>query len=523
MYRPVGCGPRGSLFAHGVPSLRTDRSQKDIPMIRIAGLIILTLTLAAERGLAQDRSHPGPSLILINIDDLGYGDIGPFGSVANKTPQLDRMATEGRRLTSHYAAPVCSPSRAAMMTGCYPKRALPVPHVLFPSSAVGLNPEEITVAEILRDAGYATACIGKWHLGDQPEFLPTEQGFDSYFGLPYSNDMGTAAEGSKSNPDRPLPKAKPTPPDGKPVPEDGLRGNAQPPLPLLRNRTVIERVTADGQTTITERYTAEAIRFIEANRERKFFLYLPHTAVHFPLYPGMEFREKSGNGLYSDWVTEVDWSVGRVLDTIRALDLSGNTLVVFTSDNGGAPRFGASNAPLRGTKGQTWEGGIRVPTIVWWPGHVPAGSSTDAITSHMDWLPTFSELAGTAAPGDRVIDGVNILSVLLGTDASPPRTEFCFFRGFALEAVRQNQWKLHLEKGELFDLQTDISESTNVASRHPEVVAALQSLADAMNEDLGRSDFGPGVRPLGRVENPQPLISPDGDIRNGFAPVPSGR
>ncbi|MCA9058321.1 MAG: sulfatase-like hydrolase/transferase, partial [Planctomycetaceae bacterium] len=271
-----------------------------------------------------------PNVILINIDDLGYGDIGPFGSTANATPHLDRMAREGRRLTSHYAAPVCSPSRASLMTGCYPKRALPIQHVLFPSSAVGLNPEEITVAEILKEAGYATGCIGKWHLGDQPDFLPTRQGFDYYFGIPYSNDMGNGLDGSKSNPGQPSPKRAniELPAD---IPEDGIRGAAQPPLPLLENETVIEHLNADGQTGITVRYARKARSFIQQHRSEPFFLYLPHTAVHFPLYPGLEFRGKSGHGLFSDWVTEVDWAVGQVLDAVRDNGLSDNTLVIFTS------------------------------------------------------------------------------------------------------------------------------------------------------------------------------------------------
>lgn len=217
-----------------------------------------------------------PNFVIINIDDLGYSDIGPFGSKTNATPHLDRMAAEGRKLTSFYAAPVCSPSRASLMTGCYPKRAMPTPHVLFPGAEVGLNPDEITIAEVLKDVGYATACVGKWHLGDQPGMLPTDQGFDYYYGIPYSNDMGTVEDGAKSNPgEQPRavnPKAKAAPPRD----EAGIRGNAQPPLPLLENNTVIERVKQDGQTSITQRYTEKAVDWIKQHKDETFFLYLPH-------------------------------------------------------------------------------------------------------------------------------------------------------------------------------------------------------------------------------------------------------
>ena len=310
-----------------------------------------------------------PNFIFINIDDLGYADIGPFGSTLNRTPHLDRMAREGRKLTCFYAAPVCSPSRASLMTGCYPKRALPIPHVLFPGNDVGLAPAEVTLAEVLKQQGYATAIIGKWHLGDQPEFLPTRQGFDYYYGLPYSNDMGPAKDGVKSNLGDPLPQTK---------------GQGQPPLPLLRNETVLQRVLAEDQTTLVTRYTEEALKFLRQPRDRPFFLYLPHTAVHFPLYPGKAFQGKSKNGLYGDWVEEVDWSVGQVLDTVRELGLAEKTLVIFTSDNGGTKR--GLNTPWRGHKGTTWEGGMRVPTIAWWPGRIPAGTSTDAVAGMMDIL-----------------------------------------------------------------------------------------------------------------------------------------
>ncbi len=471
---------------------------------------------AAFTGVASEpvAAHR-PNFIIINIDDLGYADIGPFGSTLNRTPQLDQMAREGMRLTSHYAAPVCSPSRAALMTGCYPKRVLPIRGVLFPAAAVGLNPQERTLAELLKDAGYATGCIGKWHLGDQPPFLPTRQGFDYYLGIPYSNDMGLAAEGAKSSLGDPIPAPKATLGNAGDD-ELGLLGSRQPPLPLLENEKVVARVRQKEQAGIVERYTAAAVKFIRANREKPFFLYLPHTAVHFPLYPGAAFQGKSNNGLYGDWVEEVDWSVGQVLDTVRELGLADRTLVLFTSDNGGTGR--AVNAPLRGHKGSTWEGGMRVPAIAWWPGKVPAGVRADAITGMMDVLPTFVRLGGGQLPPDRKLDGQDIWPLLSGARQHTARDVFYYFRGLKLEAVRSGPWKLHLAQGELYNLDTDVGESGNVAKDNPDLVKKLQSLADRMKGDLGLDGIGPGCRPLGRVDKAQPLIHQDGNIRPGFAP-----
>ena len=492
---------------------------------------LLALLLLASAALLNAAEKP--NFIVINIDDLGYADIGAFGSTLNRTPNLDRMAAEGMKLKCHYAAPVCSPSRSSLMTGCYPKRVLPIPGVLFPGAAVGLHPQEQTVAEILKSAGYATQCVGKWHLGDQPEFLPTAQGFDHYFGIPYSNDMGTAAEGSKSDLGAPLPVRKPG--EGGKAADTGLTGNNQPPLPLVRDGTVIERVGADGQQSITQRYTEEAVKFIRASKDKSFFLYLPHTAVHFPLYPGKAFHTKSKNGLYGDWVEEVDWSVGQVLDTVRELKLDKSTLVIFTSDNGGTPR--SVNTPLRGNKGSTWEGGMRVPTIAWWPGKIAAGSATNEITSMMDVLPTFAALAGAQLP-ERKIDGGNLWPLLSSKgDARGPHDVFYFFKGLKLEAVRSGPWKLQIagagdavKKGgkkqqpetdtnpRLYNLNDDIGESKSVAAAHADEVRRLQALAGKMKDDLGLDGIGPGCRELGRVANPEPLIHTDGTIRKGFKP-----
>ncbi|MBL9081503.1 MAG: sulfatase [Planctomycetales bacterium] len=463
---------------------------------------------------AAQAADQKPNFIVINIDDLGYADIGPFGATKQKTPNLDRMAAEGRKLMSHYAAPVCSPSRAALMTGCYPKRVLPIPGVLFPAGAVGLNPEEKTVAEYLKDLGYATACFGKWHLGDQPEFMPTSQGFDTYYGIPFSNDMGPGSEGSKSNFGEKLPKPKAATPDESEG-EVGLRGNAQPPLPLVENLKTVERVGPAEQATVTRRYTERAVKFIDDHKAKPFFIYLPHNAVHFPIYPDAPFRGRSQGGLRGDWIEEVDWSVGQVLDAVRKAGISERTLVIFTSDNGGPTNQQANNAPYRGGKGSTLEGGIRVCTIAWWPGKIAAGTATMEMTSMMDVLPTLVSLAGGKVSADRKLDGLDVSQVLTGpADARSPRQEFCYFRGPKLEAVRKGPWKLHLADGALYNVVDDPGEATNVVSAHPSEVEQLQAVAVAMAADLGdKNDSGPGVRKLGRVDNPQPWISHDGKFR----------
>jgi arylsulfatase A len=321
------------------------------------------------------------------------------------------------------------------------------------------------------------------------------------------------------------------------VPETGLGGNTQPPLPLVRDGKVIDRLKQDGLQGIVKRYTEDAMRFIREQKEHRFFLYLPHTAVHFPLYPGKEFHGKSTNGVFGDWVEEVDWSVGQVLDLVRELKLDANTLVLFTSDNGGTPR--SVNAPLRGFKASTWEGGMRVPTIAWWPGKVPANTSTDEITSMMDILPTFASMSGGKLP-DRKIDGGNIWPILSGQPGakSPHSDLFYFYRGLKLEAVRSGPWKLQIaspdgggagkgKKGKaapaeafprLFNLETDIGETKNVAADHADIVARLQALVEKAKDDLGIDGKGPGVRELGRVDHPEPFIRHDGSIRADAQP-----
>ena len=453
---------------------------------------ILALLLSLTVNLHAAISRP-PNIVLILIDDMGYGDIGPFGSTKNRTPNLDRMAREGIKLMSFYAAPVCSASRAQIMTGSYAPR-VSIPGVLPPASPIGLNPAEVTLPKLLQAQGYATICIGKWHLGDQPDFFPTRYGFDHYFGLPYSNDML------------------------RPAADTGQRL-----IPLMRDDAVIELLSADDEDHLTRRYTEEAVKFIHANRDHPFFLYLPHTAVHVPIHPGPEFRGKSANGRYGDWVEEMDWSTGRVLDTLRELRLESNTLVVFTSDNGPWLKHkedAGSAGPLRGGKGSTWEGGMRESTLAWWPGKIPAGRVSDAVTGTIDLLPTFVKLAGGTITTDRPIDGADISNLLFGQSGISAREAQFYFLQYKLQAVRSGPWKLALgpqifsmgmpEGGvskpglRLYNLDRDIGETTDVAAQNPSIVAKLKALADSMAATLcDGSDKGPGVRPPGRVEHPR--------------------
>jgi arylsulfatase A len=440
---------------------------------------------------------PKPNFIVILIDDMGYGDIGPFGSKLNRTPHLDRMAKEGMKLTSFYAAPVCTPSRAQMMTGCYAKR-VSLPNVLGPVCPIGLSAKEHTVAELLKREGYATMAVGKWHLGDQPDFLPVRHGFDHYFGLPYSNDMGGTA--TKAH------------------------GRDSPLLPLLSDDRVIE--SPAHQDTLTSRYTEAAVKFIETNQNRPFFLYFPHTAVHVPLHPGAGFKGKSANGAFGDWVEEVDWSVGRVLDTLGKLKNTERTFVLFTSDNGPwliKGRDGGTAGPLRGGKGTTWEGGVREPTIAWWPGQIAAGTVCDAMMSEIDVLPTVVGLAGGSVPTDRKIDGLDVWPLLAGKTRVSPHEALFYFNGNRLEAVRSGPWKLAIMPqgtgmppgaaqpvthagSRLYNLDTDIGERNDVAVEHPDVVKRLEKLIEPVAADLGATGTGPGVRPPDRVERAWPLL-----------------
>lgn len=434
-----------------------------------------------------------PNIIIHFIDDLGYGDIGPFGAVKQKTPHLDRMAREGMKLTSFYAAPVCSVSRAQMMTGCYGAR-VSVPGVYPPGAKNGLHPQEHTIADRLKPLGYATQCIGKWHLGDQPDFLPTKQGFDHYLGIPYSNDMLKTAS------------------------VDGRRV-----VPLVRDNTVERLLDETDQDRIEEIYTDEAVKFIRGSKDRPFFLYFPHTAVHTPIHPGKAFQGSSQNGRFGDWVQEVDASIGRVFDTLRELQLDQNTLVIFTSDNGPwliKGTDGGSSGPLRGGKGSTWEGGVRVPTLAWWPGKIAPGSVCDAVAGTIDVLPTCVKIAGVEVPAQPVIDGRDLSPLLFGQSKDSQREAHYYFSSYNLQAVRQGPWKLALETQKetmgkdaasdakvnprLYNLDQEIGERTNLASQHPDIVAKLTALADAMTAEIGGNE-PKARRPAGEVENPVTL------------------
>ena len=430
--------------------------------------------------LGNRLSQRPPNFVVIFVDDLGYGDVGCFGSPSIKTPRLDTMADEGVKFTDFYsAAPVCTPSRAALMTGCYPWR-VSLPSVLHPTAKIGLNPDEITIAEILRDRGYATTCIGKWHLGDHPDFMPTSQGFDSYFGIPYSNDM--VAGGNK--------------------------------VPLMRNEDVIERPVF--QDNLTERYTQEAINFITKNADRPFFVYLPHTFPHVPLHVTDRFKGKSERGLYGDVVECLDWSTGRILDTLADLGLDDNTLVIFTSDNGpwlSMRENGGSAGPLRDGKGTTWEGGMREPCIMRWPGRIPAGIVCSEPATTMDLLPTFAKLAGADVPTDRIIDGKDILPLVTGQPgATTPYDAFYYYWKDELHAVRSGRWKLVLDHKKprteidvppaLYDLVEDIGEQTDLSAKYPKLVSKLEELAERARADLGDAVTGrlpTNQRPAGKI------------------------
>lgn len=458
----------------------------------IRALILLAACLPAA-WCAADRP---PNIVLIFTDDQGYGDLSCFGGKHVNTPRIDQMAAVGTRLTSFYvAAPLCTPSRAGLMTGCYPRR-IDMAYgsdfaVLLAADKKGLNPDEVTIAELLKSAGYKTGMFGKWHLGDQPEFLPTRQGFDEYFGIPYSHDI---------HPKHPR-----------------QHHFKFPPLPLLDGEEVIE-MDPDADY-LTQRLTERAVNFININKDNPFFLYVPHPIPHAPLHVSPDFMPNAPTGtnvrpnnkkkMYRAAISEIDWSVGQILDALKKNRIDENTIVIFTSDNG--PSTGKAT-PLRGGKGSTFEGGMREPTVVRWPGTIPAGQVNDEIMTAMDLLPTFAKLAGADLPADRVIDGKDIWPVITG-QAKTPHEAFFYFRDNNLRAVRSGKWKLHLTTAKvtakgigknpgaaLFDLDADIGEKKNVLTAHPEVAKRLRSYVEKFEKELAKNS-----RPAAFVDAPKPL------------------
>lgn len=478
-------------------------------------LATVTTSMVAADNPAPNVSTPNvppPNVVVIFIDDLGYEDIGPFGAEGIETPNLDAMAKKGRKFTDFVvSSAVCSASRAALMTGCYHRR-VGISGALGPQSRIGIHPREITLAELCKQQNYATAIFGKWHLGHHHEFLPLQHGFDEYFGLPYSNDMWPFHPAVLS-----LPMEK--------------RLLRWPNLPLIQgNDVVCPAVTPEIQTQLTTRYTEHAVDFINRHKDKPFFLYVPHSMVHVPLFVSDKFKGKSSRGILGDVVMEVDWSVGQINAALKENGLDTNTLVIFTADNGPWLSYGdhAGTTKLREGKGTMFEGGYREPTLMQWPGRIPAGTTCDRLASTIDILPTVAALIGAELPTHR-IDGKDIRPLMFGEPGakSPHEAFYCYYGGGELQAVRNDRWKLHFPHSyrtlagkaggtngipaqykttkigrALYDLQNDVSETTNVIDAHPDVVALLEKHAAIARADLGdklTAQPGPGIRPAGKL------------------------
>ncbi|MCP4848577.1 MAG: sulfatase [Verrucomicrobiaceae bacterium] len=472
-----------------------------IRFLLLASLILPLVLSPPHSQAAKDK----PNFIIIFTDDQGYGDLGCFGSTKIKTPNIDRMAKEGRRFTNFMvASPVCTPSRAALLTGCYPKRVGMHQHVLFPSSTKGLNSTEHTIADHLKGQGYSTAAFGKWHLGHHPETLPQQNGFDTYFGIPYSNDM--------NHPDN---KGKPK---GGWAGMDALWKDPESTLtkwktPLMENEKIVE-LPAD-QRTVTRRYTQKAIDFITANKEKPFFVYLPHSMPHIPLYVPDDVRDPNHLNAYTNTIEHIDSEVGRLMDKVRELDLSKNTYVIYTTDNGPWLPFrhhGGSAGPLRDGKGSTFEGGQRVPCVMWAPGRIPAGSECHELMGTIDLLPTIATLTGTPLPAKRKIDGLDASTLLTG-EAKSPRKEFLYYTSRGdIQGLRQNQWKLLVKRKRkprnagknwkasapeilLFDLIADMGEKNNLAKENPTLVKKLTNRMDELDGEITKNARTPWHKP----------------------------
>jgi arylsulfatase A len=441
---------------------------------RTLGLVLGTLVLLGSCSYDDTREHNSPpvpdlsarpNVIVFVTDDQGYQDLGVYGSPLIRTPRIDQMAREGVLFTDFYAgASVCTPSRAALMTGCYPSRvgfSDPL-EVLSPHDFWGLDPEETTLAELLKTRGYATALVGKWHLGHRRELLPTRQGFDHFLGIPYSNDML--------------------------------------PVPLYRDEEKIAALgTGEEQKELTRLYTDEGIRFIQDNRDKPFFLYIAYAMPHIPLHASDDFEGSSARGLYGDVIEEIDFHVGRVLDTLKVLDLDHDTLVIFTSDNGPWLSYGdlaGSADPFRGGKATNWEGGFRVPCVMWWPGSIPAGQVNGEVVALFDFYPTLAALAGAELPGGRIsgfdiaIDGEDIWPLMSGEPGAVSPHEAFYYD---LAAVRSGKWKL--KDGMLFDLESDPGEQADLSGEYPDKAAELQQMLAGFSEDLLCAARPPGAFP----------------------------
>lgn len=438
-----------------------------------------------------------PNFIIIFTDDQGYGDLGCFGSTTIKTPHIDRLAKEGRKFTNFMvASPVCTPSRAALLTGCYPKRVGMHQHVLFPSSKKGLNSTEHTIADHLKAQGYATACFGKWHLGHHPETLPQQNGFDTYFGIPYSNDM--------NHPDN---KGKPK---GGHAGMDVLWNDPESTLtkwktPLMENEKIVELPV--DQRTVTRRYTDRAIDFIKKNKDENFFVYLPHSMPHIPLYLPDEIRDADPKMAYINVIEHIDDQVGRIADYLREAKLTENTYLIFTTDNGPWLQFkhhAGSAGPLREGKGTTFEGGQRVPCVMWAPGRIPAGTICDQLCGTIDLLPTIAALSDSRLPKDRKIDGLDI-SKLLSTDEKSPREEFLYYSSRGdLDGIRQGNYKLLIKKPRrnqkgkpqthLFDLIADLAEEKNLAEEKPNLVQKLKARMLELDAEVTENAREPWIK-----------------------------
>lgn len=472
------------------------RGRRAVRIWRMICAVILIGMLAPLSLPAEEKPSHKPNIVIIFIDDLGYGDIGPFGNTKHKTPHLDRLAAEGMKFTSFYATPVCSMSRAALMTGCYNPR-VSVPGVLHAHSSIGLHPEEVTIADLAKSQGYATTCIGKWHLGHRDPFLPTKQGFDSYLGIPYSNDMTLDIKNGRFSKDCLFREGM--------TQETAVAKAIKNKVPLMRNDEIIE-YPAD-QATLTKRFTEEAVRFIRNNHEKPFLLYLPHTMVHRPLAASADFRGKSANGILGDAIEEIDWSVGQIMKTLGELKLDSNTLVIFTSDNGAAT---GSSAPFRGKKGSIFEGGVREPCIMRWQGKIPAGTNCSQIAGNIDVLPTVARLIGAPLPEGRILDGRDITSLMFKVDAPAVRDTHLHYTGTgSVGAIRQGEWKLFVVPAAravprkdaaaeqkknpggsgpaLYHLIKDPAETTDVAAEHPDVVARLRDELQRRSEEVKKN------------------------------------